>query len=95
MMAHEARQKQLRKQLNRTCGDVRRANAQEKEYAVKVEAANLHNNNLSAEEERLQFAVGDLKKRMVCHQMGLQSCMPQVIRYSRCIRYMAQNQIAQ
>ncbi|BDA41482.1 Coiled-coil domain-containing protein 39 [Coccomyxa sp. Obi] len=70
MMAHEARQKQLRKQLNRTCADIRRANAQEKEYATKVEAANLHNNNLSAEEERLQLAVGDLKKRKEAAALG-------------------------
>lgn len=76
MMAHEARQKQLRKQLNRTCGDMRRANAQEKEYATKVEAANLHNSNLSAEEEQLDLAVGDLKKRKVGHQLGVPICMP-------------------
>lgn len=75
MMAHEARQKHLRKLLNRTCGDIRRANAQEKEYATKVEAAKLHNNNLSAEEERLHLAVGALKKRKVCHQLGLPICM--------------------
>ncbi len=75
MMAHEARQKELRKLLNRTCGDMRRANTQEKEYAIKVEAAILHNNNLSAEEERLHLAVSDLKKRKVRHQMCLSTCM--------------------
>ncbi|CAL8461790.1 g1321 [Coccomyxa elongata] len=70
MMAYEARQKLLRKQLNRTCGDMRRANAQEKEYATKVETANLHNSNLSAEEERLHLAVGDLKKRKEAAALG-------------------------
>lgn len=67
MAMYEARQKQLRKQLNRKCGDMRDGNLQEKALEVTLEAAKLHCGNLSAEEDQLQAADIDVKKRKVCY----------------------------
>lgn len=66
MALYEARQKHLRKTLNRKCGDMRRGKEEEKALETALDAARLHSSNLSAEEEQLQAAVNDVKKRKVC-----------------------------
>ncbi|EIE25223.1 hypothetical protein COCSUDRAFT_61461 [Coccomyxa subellipsoidea C-169] len=63
MAMYEARQKQLRKQLNRKCGDMRDGKLQEKALEITLEAAKLHCGNLSAEEDQMRATDIDVKKR--------------------------------
>lgn len=66
MARFETSQKQLRKRLNQTAAELRRWKEQEMELEANLAGARLHLENLTAEEEQQQAAVGNLKKHKVC-----------------------------